>query len=242
MTDLSAEVGSLNSPADDESPKFLPNEPPTKRTSLSLELKNRPQVGTTSNTASGASATGAPIPGKSETIAPRNNVDVGNSDLPSCLECKSPIVGAADGFSKSRAKRSAKRATTINSVRSVRIVGELLQSVASRLWAQHGIQNTSFAVSAAGSFRLAQDFWKRMGRVCFALSPHNVFDSDSSFCIRMAYCEEDYFMLFAMKCAGCKQGLIGEYVSACGKEYHPGCFVCAECKNPFPTGIFFEQD
>lgn len=42
----------------------------------------------------------------------------------------------------------------------------------------------------------------------------------------MAYCEEDYFNLFAMKCAGCKQGLIGEYVSACGKEYHPGCFVC----------------
>ena len=43
----------------------------------------------------------------------------------------------------------------------------------------------------------------------------------------MAYCEEDYFNLFAMKCAGCKKGLVGEYVSACGKEFHPGCFVCA---------------
>ncbi|KAJ3043057.1 hypothetical protein HDV00_005965 [Rhizophlyctis rosea] len=58
----------------------------------------------------------------------------------------------------------------------------------------------------------------------------------------MAYCEEDYFNLFAMKCAGCKQGLVGEYVSACGKEFHPQCFVCQECKQPFPSGTFFEQD
>lgn len=42
----------------------------------------------------------------------------------------------------------------------------------------------------------------------------------------MAYCEEDYFALFAMHCGGCGKGIIGEFVSACGKEWHMGCFVC----------------
>ncbi|KND01734.1 uncharacterized protein SPPG_03527 [Spizellomyces punctatus DAOM BR117] len=57
----------------------------------------------------------------------------------------------------------------------------------------------------------------------------------------MAYCEEDYFNLFAMRCGGCGKGIIGEFVSACGKEWHMGCFVCADCKQPFPTGTFYEQ-
>ncbi|KAI9101015.1 hypothetical protein DFS34DRAFT_451587 [Phlyctochytrium arcticum] len=57
----------------------------------------------------------------------------------------------------------------------------------------------------------------------------------------MAYCEEDYFNLFAMRCGGCSKGIVGEFVSACGKEWHVGCFVCADCKEPFPTGTFYEH-
>ncbi|KAI8920374.1 hypothetical protein DFJ77DRAFT_452377 [Powellomyces hirtus] len=57
----------------------------------------------------------------------------------------------------------------------------------------------------------------------------------------MAYCEDDYFNLFAMRCGGCGKGIIGEFVSACGKEWHMGCFACADCKQPFPTGTFYEQ-
>ncbi|KAJ3152993.1 hypothetical protein HDU86_005449 [Geranomyces michiganensis] len=57
----------------------------------------------------------------------------------------------------------------------------------------------------------------------------------------MAYCEDDYFNLFAMRCGGCGKGIIGEFVSACGKEWHMPCFVCADCKENFPTGVFYEH-
>ncbi|KAJ3196409.1 hypothetical protein HK101_009025 [Irineochytrium annulatum] len=55
-----------------------------------------------------------------------------------------------------------------------------------------------------------------------------------------AYCEDDYFSLFATLCAGCGKPVVGEYVSAVDSEWHPDCFTCNECKEPFPTGIFFE--
>ena len=41
-----------------------------------------------------------------------------------------------------------------------------------------------------------------------------------------AYCEDDYFNMFAPKCGGCKAPIMGESVNALGKEWHAGCFVC----------------
>ncbi|KAI8817016.1 uncharacterized protein EV422DRAFT_260873 [Fimicolochytrium jonesii] len=57
----------------------------------------------------------------------------------------------------------------------------------------------------------------------------------------MAYCEDDYFALFATRCGGCEKVIFGEFVSACGKEWHMDCFVCGDCKQPFPTGTFYEH-
>jgi hypothetical protein len=42
-----------------------------------------------------------------------------------------------------------------------------------------------------------------------------------------AYCQEDFFNMFAPKCAGCTQAVMAEYVSALNLKWHPECFVCA---------------
>ncbi|KAJ3129773.1 hypothetical protein HK098_000142 [Nowakowskiella sp. JEL0407] len=56
------------------------------------------------------------------------------------------------------------------------------------------------------------------------------------------YCEHDYFRLYGMKCGGCGGQILGEYVSALDKDWHSNCFGCTDCKQPFPTGNFFEYD
>lgn len=57
-----------------------------------------------------------------------------------------------------------------------------------------------------------------------------------------AYCEEDYFGLFAPKCAApsCGNPILAECVTALGVQWHPDCFVCVTCKKGFGTGSFFE--
>ena len=42
-----------------------------------------------------------------------------------------------------------------------------------------------------------------------------------------AYCQEDYASLFAGRCAGCQQNLMGEYISAMDKNWHNECFTCS---------------
>jgi paxillin len=54
-----------------------------------------------------------------------------------------------------------------------------------------------------------------------------------------AFCEDDYYALWGMKCHGCNRPLMSETTSALGKNWHPECFVCAKCKIPFPKGAFF---
>ncbi|KAJ1560333.1 hypothetical protein HK096_009171, partial [Nowakowskiella sp. JEL0078] len=58
----------------------------------------------------------------------------------------------------------------------------------------------------------------------------------------LAYCEKDYFHLFGMRCNGCKNQIIGEYVSAFDREWHSNCFHCADCAQPFSQGTFFEHN
>ncbi|XP_062239937.1 actin-binding LIM protein 2 isoform X11 [Platichthys flesus] len=49
-------------------------------------------------------------------------------------------------------------------------------------------------------------------------------------------CTLDYQRLYGTRCFGCQDFIEGEVVSALGKTYHPRCFVCASCKQPFPAG------
>ena len=45
--------------------------------------------------------------------------------------------------------------------------------------------------------------------------------------------------LFAsMTCAACKQPILGPQLTALGQIYHPQCFVCVACHQPFPAGSF----
>ncbi|XP_019733025.1 actin-binding LIM protein 2 isoform X5 [Hippocampus comes] len=49
-------------------------------------------------------------------------------------------------------------------------------------------------------------------------------------------CTLDYQRLYGTRCFGCQDFIEGEVVSALGKTYHPHCFVCSSCKQPFPAG------
>ncbi|KJE91383.1 hypothetical protein CAOG_009560 [Capsaspora owczarzaki ATCC 30864] len=47
-----------------------------------------------------------------------------------------------------------------------------------------------------------------------------------------AYCPEDYNRLFAVVCHGCNKLVEGSIVSAGSFQWHPECFVCAQCSSP----------
>ncbi|ELR12423.1 LIM domain containing protein [Acanthamoeba castellanii str. Neff] len=56
-----------------------------------------------------------------------------------------------------------------------------------------------------------------------------------------AYCRTDWLDRFAPKCAQCTFPIQGDCTNALGKQWHPQCFVCKSCNNPF-TGSFFEHE
>ena len=47
------------------------------------------------------------------------------------------------------------------------------------------------------------------------------------------YCENDYYEQFNPKCHTCHATIKGAYVSALNASYHPNCFTCAHCQQPF---------
>ncbi|XP_068164127.1 actin-binding LIM protein 2 isoform X1 [Antennarius striatus] len=49
-------------------------------------------------------------------------------------------------------------------------------------------------------------------------------------------CTGDYQRLYGTRCFSCQDFIEGEVVSALGKTYHPRCFVCSSCRQPFPAG------
>uniref|UniRef100_A0A8D2ZUK6 Actin-binding LIM protein 2 n=1 Tax=Scophthalmus maximus TaxID=52904 RepID=A0A8D2ZUK6_SCOMX len=49
-------------------------------------------------------------------------------------------------------------------------------------------------------------------------------------------CTLDYQRMYGTRCFSCQDFIEGEVVSALGKTYHPRCFVCASCRQPFPAG------
>ncbi|XP_066146362.1 leupaxin isoform X2 [Euwallacea fornicatus] len=56
------------------------------------------------------------------------------------------------------------------------------------------------------------------------------------------YCRDDYFDMFAPKCGACNRAIMENYISALNTQWHPDCFVCRECRQPFVGGSFFDHE
>ncbi|XP_018336375.1 paxillin isoform X2 [Agrilus planipennis] len=56
------------------------------------------------------------------------------------------------------------------------------------------------------------------------------------------YCKDDYFDMFAPKCGACSRAIMENYISALNAQWHPDCFVCRDCRQPFYGGSFFDHD
>ncbi|CAJ1086573.1 actin-binding LIM protein 2 isoform X7 [Xyrichtys novacula] len=73
---------------------------------------------------------------------------------------------------------------------------------------------------------------------CFVCKVCGVELAQGGFFVRQGeyICTQDYQRLYGTRCFSCQDFIEGEVVSALGKTYHPRCFVCASCKQPFPAG------
>ncbi|XP_067088285.1 leupaxin isoform X1 [Osmerus mordax] len=56
------------------------------------------------------------------------------------------------------------------------------------------------------------------------------------------YCIKDFYDLFSPKCSGCGKPVRDNYLTAANGTWHPDCFVCADCLQPFRDGCFLEMD
>ncbi|XP_060575951.1 paxillin-like [Ruditapes philippinarum] len=57
-----------------------------------------------------------------------------------------------------------------------------------------------------------------------------------------AYCRADFFEMFAPKCGGCGRAIVDNYISALNRHWHPECFACWECHEPFGGSSFFDYE
>lgn len=57
-----------------------------------------------------------------------------------------------------------------------------------------------------------------------------------------AYCRADFFDMFAPKCGGCGRAIVDNYISALNRHWHPECFACWECHQPFGGASFFDYE
>jgi len=64
----------------------------------------------------------------------------------------------------------------------------------------------------------------------------NFFEKESK-----PYCEKCFTASFGPKCATCNVVIQGEMINALNKQWHPACFICAICKQPFRDGTFFDR-
>jgi paxillin len=61
----------------------------------------------------------------------------------------------------------------------------------------------------------------------------------------MAYCQEDYYNMFAPKCSVCDQSITSEVISALGTTFHQHCFKCASegCETSLlESGSFYDYN
>ena len=56
------------------------------------------------------------------------------------------------------------------------------------------------------------------------------------------YCEADYYEQFNPKCHTCHTTIKGAYISALGASYHPHCFTCAHCHQPFTDNHYRQHN
>ena len=56
------------------------------------------------------------------------------------------------------------------------------------------------------------------------------------------YCEADYYEQFNPKCHTCHTTIKGAYVSALAASYHPHCFTCAHCHQPFTDNHYRQHN
>ena len=53
-----------------------------------------------------------------------------------------------------------------------------------------------------------------------------------TFIIHVSPLQDCFLKLYAPRCAGCNKSISENYISALNQQWCPGCFVCAECKEP----------
>lgn len=56
------------------------------------------------------------------------------------------------------------------------------------------------------------------------------------------FCQVCYQNLYAPTCSRCSGKVIGECLNALGKKWHPNCFVCGHCRQPFGNSSFYLED
>lgn len=56
------------------------------------------------------------------------------------------------------------------------------------------------------------------------------------------YCEKCHISLHKPRCKGCKKPIIYDLITALGGKYHPECFTCTSCAQPFTDTQFFVKD
>lgn len=56
------------------------------------------------------------------------------------------------------------------------------------------------------------------------------------------YCENCYETYLAPVCAKCLARIKGDCLNAIGKQWHPDCFICANCRQPFGNSHFYLED
>jgi len=55
-------------------------------------------------------------------------------------------------------------------------------------------------------------------------------------------CESCFQSHFCRKCAHCNQAITNNITTALNQSWHPNCFVCTSCMNPFNGGLYFERE
>lgn len=55
-------------------------------------------------------------------------------------------------------------------------------------------------------------------------------------------CEDCFYRANNPPCGACDDVIRGQYVTALGQSWHPTCFVCTECLQPFESGQFHKKD
>lgn len=122
---------------------------------------------------------------------------------------------------------------------------------ASPHWTKHGTQSTSSAHSAdSNSAKMVSmnGIASRTSSILTILSfsipkAGTIFTYSLVFCSHSdgkPYCRNDYFDMFAPKCAGCNRSIMENYISALNAQWHADCFVCRVSEDlKLPTFYYF---